>query len=87
MNGNNGNYFKTYRGLRQGDPLSPLLFNLVADALHCMLTKAKSVGLLRGVTQNLVERGLTHLQYADDTVIMMEADEESIRTMKMILYC
>jgi hypothetical protein len=32
LNGQLGELFGTYKGLRQGDSLSPLLFNLVADA-------------------------------------------------------
>jgi hypothetical protein len=31
LNGEPGNYFRTFKGLRQRDPLSPLHFNLVAD--------------------------------------------------------
>jgi hypothetical protein len=58
-----GNFFRTFKGVRQGDPLSPLLFNLVVDALATMLTKAKEAGLIRGLIPNLMEGGLTHLQY------------------------
>ena len=41
INGQNGPYFRTFRGLRQRDPLSPLLFNLAVDALDHILTKGK----------------------------------------------
>jgi hypothetical protein len=41
MNGEKSKYFKTFRGLRQDDPLSPQLFNLVADALKCAFLDAR----------------------------------------------
>ena len=37
VNDNIGNFFQTKKELRQGDPLSPLLFNLVADMLAVMI--------------------------------------------------
>jgi hypothetical protein len=43
-----GKYFLTGKGLRQGDPLSPLLFNLVVDVLTRMLIKAANADLIRG---------------------------------------
>jgi acylphosphatase len=48
-NGEESATFKTSKGLRQGDPLSPLLFNLVVDALTKMLSKAIGKGLVRGL--------------------------------------
>jgi hypothetical protein len=87
INGNPGNFFDTHKGLRQGDPLSPLLFNLVSDALATMLEKAKREGKIKGLVPNLVEEGITHLQYADDTIIFLNLDEQSIINTKFLLYC
>ena len=48
VNGERSPYFKTFRGLRQGDPLSPLMFNLVDDALGVLLDKASKKDILKG---------------------------------------
>jgi hypothetical protein len=87
LNGEPGEFFRTYKGLRHGDPLSPLLFNLVADALTMMLKKGCRAGMINGVILELIEGGLTHLQYADDTMIFIEADRQSIANVKFLLYC
>jgi hypothetical protein len=87
INGEPGKFFNTYKGLRQGDPLSPLLFNLVSDALATMLENAKRAGEIKGLVPHLVEGGVTHLQYADDTIIFLDLDEQSIIYTKFLLYC
>jgi hypothetical protein len=77
----------TFKGLRQGDPLFSLLFNLLVDTLATILTKARDVGFIRGRVPELVAGGLTHLYYADDTIICIKADENSIMHTKFLLYC
>ena len=66
-----GEFFISYKGLRQGDPLSQLLFNLVADALSAMLSRACAAGIIQGLVPHRVDGGLSHLQYADDTVTLL----------------
>jgi hypothetical protein len=54
-----------------------------------MLEKAKTAGVIKGVILDLIEGGggLTHLQYAEDTVIFLEANDEYVTNLKFILYC
>lgn len=54
-------------GVRQEDPLSPLLFNLAGEVLSKMLTKENQLSLLKGVKLSSTSEELTHSQYADDT--------------------
>ena len=80
-----GKYFQTRKGLRQGDPLSPILFNIVADMLAIIIEHAKIDGQIEGVVPHLVDGGLSILQYADDTILFMEHDLEKARNLKLIL--
>jgi hypothetical protein len=64
----------------------PLLINLAVDALANMLEKAKMAGVIKCVIPDLIE-GVTHLQYVDDTVIFLEANDECVTNLKFILYC
>jgi len=87
VNGERGVFFRSHKGLRQGDPLSPLLFNLVGDAFSAMLRLACRRGELEGLVPHLVENRLSHLQYADDTVIFLRNTQVSKRNLKFILFC
>lgn len=49
INDENSTFFKPRKGLRQEDPLSPLLFYLVADVFSKMLMKAARHGIITGL--------------------------------------
>jgi hypothetical protein len=58
---NDDMYFQTKKGLRQGDPLSPILFNLIADMLAILIERSKNLGHFDGLVPHLVEDGLSIL--------------------------
>jgi hypothetical protein len=71
--------------LRQGDPLSPILFNIVADMLAIFIACAKEDGKIRGLIPHLIDGGISILQYTDDTILFMEHDTAKAINMKLIL--
>jgi hypothetical protein len=85
VNDDVGKYFQTLKGLRQGDPISPMLFNIVVDMLAIMIERAKNNGLIEGVIPHLVDGVLSILQYTDDTILFMEHDLEKAQNLKLIL--
>jgi hypothetical protein len=85
VNNDIGHYFQTQKGLRHGDPLSPILFNIVADMLAILIARAKEDGQVAGLIPHLVEGGLSILQYADDTILFMEHDMDKALNMKLVL--
>ena len=54
-----GANFQTKKGLRQGDPLSPILFNIVVDMLAILIKRAKLDGQVDGLVPHLVDGGLS----------------------------
>jgi hypothetical protein len=76
VNDDVGCCFQTKKGLRQGDPLSALLFNLVADMLTILISRAKEDGQINGLVPHHVNGGLSILQYVD---------VEQAKNMKLLL--
>jgi retron-type reverse transcriptase len=85
LNGVPRRQFFCKRGVRQGDPLSPLIFVLAADLLQSAINKTFRSGLLRAPFSPDFGVDFPVIQYADDTLIIMPADETQILLMKNIL--
>ena len=83
MNGSPSAEFLPQKGLRQGDPLSPLLYNIVAEALNGLMSQALEKRIYKGflVGINRVEVSI----HADDTIFFGEATMENVRAIKAIL--
>lgn len=86
VNGGKGDYFKCGKGIRQGPPSPPLLFNIAADALAKMMHKAQHNGLITGLVPEYIPRGVAIIQYAHDTILCLEDDETIARNTKLLLY-
>jgi hypothetical protein len=73
------------RGIRQGDPISPYLFLICAEALSTLLTRADRNGPLRGVPTSKRGPRLNHLFFADDSLLFCRADSAHWNRLTTIL--
>lgn len=85
VNGSSTNEITMHRGLWQGDPLSPLLFLIAVEGLNGIVERAKERGLFKGVEVGKEKIEITNLQYADDTLLVGVASNETILAMKSIM--
>ena len=83
VNGEPGEVIRHQRGLRQGDPLSPMLFILVMDVLNSLFTKAEELGLLQPFTRG--NNGQWISLYTDDVALFIRpVEDEMILTMQIL---
>lgn len=87
VNGSPTKEFPFERGLRQGDPLAPFLFLMVAEGLGGLVREAVEKNLFEGVQVGREELKISLLQFADDTLFFGEASLRNIITLKSILRC
>lgn len=73
--------------MRQGDSLSPSLFNIVGEVFHILMEKANRDGLVEGVKTWNNLRSISHLQFADDTIVFLKPSLENIINLNRILQC
>lgn len=79
VNGVPKGHFGCSRGLRQGD--------LVAGLLGGMLGKVAEVGMFEGFSPGSGNVRVSHLQFADDTIIFCDNSQRHIRMLRCVLRC
>ena len=70
VNGRAGPFFQATRGLRQGCPLSPLLYAIQASVLSFQLEVARHDQDLPGIRMARGSKDINHAQFADDTRLL-----------------
>jgi hypothetical protein len=89
FNGERLDSFKPSRGLRQGDPISPYLFLLAAEGLSCLIKSRIQSLTLKGIMVAPSAPVVSHLLFADDSLLFFKADSENAQEVLDVLnvYC
>ena len=85
MDGAPYGYFACSQGVRQGDPLSAIIFALASNYLSLLINNAVRQGEIDPIN---AARGIncpSHLMYADDTILFMKGNCKSISSLTSIL--
>jgi hypothetical protein len=84
----NGIFSPTFllsRGIRQGDPMSLYLFLLCAEGLTSLLKTRGPVFLSRGIRVGVHALWISHLLFADDSIVFIQANQRSVDRLADIL--
>ncbi|XP_026452133.1 uncharacterized protein LOC113352536 [Papaver somniferum] len=77
--------FTTGKGLTQGDPLSPFLFLIVSEALNLSLQTGNEQGYLGGFSMSQNGVHISHLQFADDTLVFLDDSIEQMNFLRFYM--
>lgn len=86
VNGRVGIKFTPSRGWRQKDLLSPYFFLFYAEGLSSMINKVEQRGDIQGVAVSRGDRCISHLLFADDSIIFYRATQDEWIKIKTILH-
>lgn len=82
LNGSPCGFFSSYRGIRQGDPLSLFLFILLVEAFSWAIRAARSAGLWKGISISEVLDPVSHCLFVDDTLLFGHASMSEAKVNK-----
>ena len=85
VNGRSRGFFQASRGIKQGDPLSPILFILASEALSRELNTQVAGGSIAhyALLRDCIR--ITHLSFANDIVIFARGDRQSVANLVQFL--
>jgi hypothetical protein len=86
LNGEQCGFFSASCGICQGDSLSPYLFLLCADGLSFLLKKAEMERHILGVVAGRGGPRLTHLFFANDSLLFCQATLANCESISSILH-
>lgn len=79
--------FKMEWGHRQNNPLSPFLFVLASETFNVLMNRATRHGIMEGLKVGTQEVCVSHLQFADDTLVFCPAKSKWLLNMRRIMVC
>uniref|UniRef100_A0A803PSF4 Reverse transcriptase domain-containing protein n=1 Tax=Cannabis sativa TaxID=3483 RepID=A0A803PSF4_CANSA len=85
LNGNLSNVFSSSRGIRQGNPLSPYLFLIVAEGFSAAIRLHEEAALFSGIKICRGAPSFSHLLFADDSMVFVPISTQSSEAINNIL--
>lgn len=85
LNGTPVATFNATRGLRQGDPLSPFLFIIVAEGLGRYIKKELRERKIKGMRLWGNNIPVTHQQFVDDIMLFCKVSQREVKRVKGVL--
>eukprot|EP00253_Pinus_taeda_P027195 PITA_27195 len=89
INGRPTIFFKAKRGIRQGCPLSPYLYIILAEALSRKLEAKRLIGAIPGLKSSNRTSSLNHALFADDSILLGGASTRIAKAFDKVIknYC
>nr|GEV77471.1 RNA-directed DNA polymerase, eukaryota, reverse transcriptase zinc-binding domain protein [Tanacetum cinerariifolium] len=86
VNGSPTEEFQVFKGLKQGDPLSPFLFILIMESLYLTFQNVEDAGMFKGIVLNS-SMVLSHMFFANDAVFVGQWSNSNLDTIIFALKC